>query len=184
VAEDEQDGVAQEGSTEDASSAKGGKKRLFLIAGAVLLIGLGAGGFLMMGGGTDDAELAEGEVEAETEADADAEQPAEAHYFSLDPAFVVNFQSEGRRRNGRFLQVTLDAMTRDETVLDGVKRHMPVIRNNLVLLFSRQNYDALMTNEGKEQLRADTLTEIRSILEERIGQAGVEEVYFTSFVMQ
>ena len=55
---------------------------------------------------------------------------------------------------------------------------------SLVLLFSSQNYQTLSTREGKIQIRKQALTEVQSILKERTGKPGIEEIYFTSFVMQ
>jgi len=65
-----------------------------------------------------------------------------------------------------------------------VEEHMPVIRNSLVMLFSGQKYEDVATREGKERLRQQTLAEIRKVLEERTGKPGIEDVYFTAFVMQ
>jgi len=75
-------------------------------------------------------------------------------------------------------------MSRHKEVEEQVKNHMPVIRNNLVLLFSSQTYDSVSTLEGKEALREEALTVIQKILEEETGDPGIEAVYFTSFVMQ
>ncbi|MBN4079189.1 flagellar basal body-associated FliL family protein, partial [Beggiatoa alba] len=91
------------------------------------------------------------------------------------------FASQGK---ARFLQITVEVMTRDVTVPDKVKLHMPVIRNNLMLLFSDQSYDSVSTLEGKESLREEALEVVQQILEEETGDPGIEAVYFTSFVMQ
>lgn len=106
---------------------------------------------------------------------------APAIYISLDPAFVVNF-AEGSR--ARFLQVSVEVMTRDNQVEQHIRTHMPVIRNNLLLLFSSQTYELVSTLEGKESLREEALNVVQRILEEETGDPGVESVYFTSFVMQ
>jgi len=78
----------------------------------------------------------------------------------------------------------VQVMTRDPEVAQAIEAHMPVIRNNLVMLFSGQKYEEVATREGKERLRQQTLAEIQKVLEERIGKPGVEDVYFTAFVMQ
>ncbi len=59
------------------------------------------------------------------------------------------------------------------------------MRNDLILLYSSQNDTTLTTIDGKEKLRAATLAAIRNVL----NQAGangklIEQVYFTSFVIQ
>lgn len=104
-----------------------------------------------------------------------------AIYLPIDPTFVVNFSGQG---NARFLQITVEVMTRSSEVLEQIKIHMPVIRNNLNLLFSDQHYDKISTLEGKERLREETLEVIQRILEKETGDPGIEAVYFTTFVMQ
>ncbi|MGH8296878.1 MAG: flagellar basal body-associated FliL family protein [Steroidobacteraceae bacterium] len=103
-------------------------------------------------------------------------------YLALDPPFVVNFQAD---QIVRFLQVSVEVMSRDQKTLDLLKANDPVLRNDLLILFGNQKYATLATPAGKEQLRAEALAAIRKDL----GQAGgdpkrVEAVYFTSFVMQ
>jgi flagellar protein FliL len=157
---------------ENVEKSGGGKKKLILmVVGALLLVGGSIGGTLFLVGGDKAEETAE-VVEEEVK---------KAHYFSLDPPFVVNFQGNGK---GRFLQITLDAMTYDEAVLDVVRTHMPALRNNLILLFSNQVSETLATPEGKDLLRAATLTAVQQVIEKETGEKGVDEVYFTNFVMQ
>ena len=102
-------------------------------------------------------------------------------FLPLNPPLVVNFEVD---QVVRFLQLTIEVMARDQEVIDQVQLHMPVIRNNLLFLFGAQDYAEINTRAGKEQLRAQALEEIRAVLVKNTGQAGVEDVYFTSFVVQ
>jgi flagellar FliL protein len=128
-----------------------------------------------------DEEAEEEEIEEEEEAE-EEEEHKQAFYSSLAPAFVVNFQSKDSKT--RFLKLELDVVTRQEEQLESIKTHMPKIRNNLVLLFSRQVYEDLISHEGKERLRAEALDEIQKVLKKETGKKAVEDVFFTSFVMQ
>lgn len=110
-----------------------------------------------------------------------SKQPKVAIYYKIDPPFVVNFQGQS---GTRFLQVAIELMTYDQEAIAAIEMHMPVIRNNIVFLLSGANYEQINTLEGKQKLRADTLAEIQKILKDKIGRPGVEEVYFTSIVMQ
>lgn len=102
-------------------------------------------------------------------------------YYNIEQPFVVNFQSSN---NTRFLQVTMELMTYDQAVIPSIEQSMPVIKNNLVFLLSNLTSEQLATAEGRLKVRSDTLVEIQNILKERTGKPGVEDVYFTSFVMQ
>lgn len=106
---------------------------------------------------------------------------SQAIYYAIDPAFVVNFADKNQMR---FLQVTMEVMAYDQSAIDAVKQHLPVIRNNLVMLLSSQDAKTLFSLEGKQHLRQECLQEIQKVLMERTGRKGVEDVYFTSFVMQ
>ena len=103
-------------------------------------------------------------------------------YIALDPPFVVNFEAE---QLVRFLQVTVQVMSRDPETVDVVKANDPVVRNDLLLLLGNQHYETISTREGKEKLRAEALATVRKVVANAGGKADkIEAVYFTSFVMQ
>jgi flagellar FliL protein len=157
-----------------AVPAKGGNKLKWIII-AVLVLAAGGGGAFMF--------LKQGKVVAEgAEANTTEAPHAGAQYFKFDPPFVVNFGGEG---NSRFLQVTLEAMSRDVKTIGEIKSNEPAIRNDLVLLYSSQQYETLVSEEGKVKLREQTLAAIRKTVAAEGGKPEtVENVYFTSFVIQ
>jgi len=57
-------------------------------------------------------------------------------------------------------------------------------RYDLLLLLNGREYQALMTRAGKEALRAECLKTVQELLRRETGKAGVEDLYFTSFVVQ
>lgn len=155
-------------------------KNILLIGLAVLvLMGItgGATFYFVVAKSTEPSTVVGAENGEEPEFDKNAPEI----YHTLHPNFVVNFQYPKRER---YLQVSVEVMARSEEVIDAVKKHMPVIRNSLVMLFGSQDAQELRSREGKEALRQEVLGEIQRVLEERIGSPGVEEAYFTSFVMQ
>jgi flagellar FliL protein len=116
----------------------------------------------------------------EPAADPTAMEPA--IYQPLEPPLVINFEAEDGAT--RYLQMSVQVMARDQAVIDAVKTHAPAIRNNFLFIIGNRDYAGLATVEGKENLRADMLEEARAILQRNTGDPGVEEIYFTSFVMQ
>jgi flagellar FliL protein len=104
-----------------------------------------------------------------------------AVYFAFDPPLIVNFDDT---QAVRFLQLTIEVLTRDEKYVEAVKLHQPMIRNNLLMLMNGRDYKTLMTREGKEALRLECLKEVQRILKKETGSTAVEDLYFTSFVVQ
>jgi flagellar protein FliL len=103
-------------------------------------------------------------------------------YVALDPPFVANFEGD---QQVRFLQVTAQIMTHDPKTVEALKAADPIIRNDLLLLFSNQKATDLATNEGKEKLRAAALAAVRKVLAANDGKPEkVDAVLFTTFVMQ
>jgi flagellar FliL protein len=157
-------------------------KLLLIIVAAVVVLGGGAGAFFAFKhkpAAADAAAAAEPSAAKDDKPGAKKGTPA---YFKFDPAFVVNFGGEG---SARYLQVTVEAMSRDPKVIEELKGDEPAVRNDLVMLFSAQDNATLMSAEGKEKLRASTLDVVRKVLNsEGSNGKALEAVYFTSFVIQ
>jgi flagellar FliL protein len=146
----------------------------------------------MIANGSHSAEPAEGEegdeaiLEDEAVADEEAEEEehepqAPALYTALDPPFVVSFDQGG---GARYLQLTLQAMARSEETIAAVKQHAPAIRNSVLFKLSGYELEVLSTQAGKEQLRHDLLGAANEILTKNDVEEGIEELYFTSLVVQ
>ena len=167
----------------DADGKPAGKSKLKLIilivVGLLLAIGLSVGATLFFLKG-DKKEEAKSEEHAATE---DAGKPVkkQAIYEVLPPAFVVNYNYMGRQR---YMQVSVALMGRDKAELDALHEHMPVLRNNLVMLFSGQDFEALSTPVGKEMLRQQTTASVQALAQKETGKMAVEQVLFTNIVLQ
>jgi flagellar FliL protein len=131
----------------------------------------------------EDGEEAIAEEEELAEEDAEEEEApqAPALYTALDPPFVVSFDQEG---GARYLQLTLQAMARNEETIAAVKQHAPAIRNSVLYKLSGYELEVLNTQAGKEQLRHDLLGAANEILTKNDVEHGIEELYFTSLVVQ
>lgn len=184
--------VAQ--ATEDAKKGGGGIGRtiglgvgLFVLVVAAQFV-TGIVGCLvlpgMMPGCADHVAAEEPAAGAKPGKAAKEEPKGPPIYHAFDPPLVVSFQEQGSMR---FLQVTVEAMGRDEESIQAVQTHMPVIRNNLLNIFSGKGFTDLTTRDGKEALRKECLAEVQKILKANSTKDHaytVEDLYFTSFVVQ
>ncbi len=174
----EQDLKLEGGNAAAEAPAAGGKKKLVLIIVAVALLVTAAVGvtlFLVSGdsSGDDDSAAAEEAV---------VEEPLlPAQYVILKPEFVVSFQVGSRQR---FLQVSIDVMTRKQAIVDALNLHEPMIRNDIIRVIGEQNFDRLRTAEGRVELQELLLQQVRQIVQRESGIEGVEALLFTNFVMQ
>jgi flagellar FliL protein len=129
-------------------------------------------------------EMAEGEAEeAESPAPVPIKDRGAAIYVPLEPPLLASFAEEASGQP-RYLQLTVQAMGRDIKLMDDVRTHAPAIRNAFLFLISNHSYKDIGTLEGKESLRAEMLTEAQAIMRSNSGDPAIEELYFTSFVVQ
>ena len=196
--------MAGEAAVADGVDGQGGKKGsgmmkiLMIVGGAVLLVAVSVGtavwvsqSMIQQSSASDagdhggDAVASEGEGEGHGEEAAPKKKRKIVHgepvYIKLGDPFIVNFMAGDQIR---YLQVAIEVMSRDPDVEKDIETHMPVIRNNLVMLFSGLDFETISSVEGKQKIREQALKEVQKILEEQTGYKGIEDLYFTSFVMQ
>ncbi len=161
----------------DAKAAKPAKSgKAFLLIAVIAVVAVAAAG----GAGWYFAQKkTPGHAAAEPAA---AKIPAPAQYFPLDPAFVVNLNNASS--GAQFLQVEIQLMTRDPAALEILKQQAPGIRAKLLMQLSQVNADSLTTLEGKEALRKQALASVKTMMTAETGKPIVEDLVFTSFVMQ
>jgi len=107
---------------------------------------------------------------------------APAIYVPLTPAFVVNFNQNGRQR---YMQLSITMQGRNQADLDALSVHMPVIRNNLVMMFSGQGFDTLAASSvGQEMLRQKATAVVQEVAQKEVGKPVVDQLLFTNFVLQ
>lgn len=161
-----------------STEGKGRLKLIILIVlGLLLAVGLSvASTFYFMSRG--DSEPATGDA-AQTQA---TPQRQAAIYEVLAPAFIVNFSNTGGRQ--RYMQVSVALMSRDQAAIDALKEHMPLLRNQLVMLFSSQVFATLATPVGQEMLRQQATASVQALAQKEIGKLAIEQVLFTNFVLQ
>ena len=157
---------------------KSAKKFIIMII-AVVAIVLGGGGaaYFFMSGHSGDVENAEPTPKKPEE----ESKSTDMLYYDISKPLIVDFP---RGSSVHLIQISLSFLVEGQATLEALKKHDPMIRNNLLMLISAEDVDSLNTREGKERLRADILNEVVSVLAKMTGKSHVKEVFFTAFVMQ
>ena len=145
------------------------KKLLIIIAGAVLALGLAGGGaWYFMGGKKDTAEHKE------------VKKIITPVFVAIEP-FTVNLQPE----NGeQYLQLSFSLQMESPEQVELVKQNMPKVRSRLLMLLSSKKGSELITSDGKQQLAAEIIGQIKQPFAAGGPQQDVMEVLFTSFIIQ
>jgi len=102
------------------------------------------------------------------------------NYIELKP-FVANF---GTGTKLRFVKCEITIQVTSEAAHYAVNMHMPHIRNDIVFLLSGQSEESMKTIEAQRTLAKQALKQVQNLLVLEEGEAYVNDLFFTSFVMQ
>lgn len=102
-------------------------------------------------------------------------------YIPIKPALVVNYGGDGKLK---YLKAEMSLRVEDTAASNAVRHHLPLIRDYLVMLLSRQRDEDIDTQAGKERLREKALEGVQKLLEEEDGEQGVLNLFFVHFVVQ
>ncbi len=194
----EQDKTADEADKikADQAPSKKGSLKLIIAAsvGGLFIVGLAVTTIVLLLSGESKAPIPQANIQT---SDSDSEKVAQAEpaaervapvassgepqFFPIRPAIVVNIPSKSRIR---FLQIQVDIMSRDSGVIDDLENYVPLIKNELVSLFSSQTYEDVISQTGRDNLRKEALLRVQKIMSEQAGVVGIEQILFTSFVTQ
>jgi flagellar FliL protein len=156
------------------AAAPANSKKLVLILGLVAVLAAAGGGgawFMLKDGG---------EHEAPAKQKKSSPKAGPPVYVTIEP-FTVNLQPE----NGeQYLQLAFTLQVSGLEEVEVIKNNMPKVRSRLLLLLSSKKASEINTPEGKQQLSAEIMEQVRAPFEERGAQQDVTEVLFTSFIIQ
>ncbi len=104
----------------------------------------------------------------------------QATYFQIPAPFTSNLAD-----SDAFMQISLAVATYyDNRVIQGVQAHELAIRSAILLMLAQEQEIDLATPEGKEKLQAKLVRIINDVLKAKTGYGGIDNVYFTNFVIQ
>lgn len=113
----------------------------------------------------------------------EGEAPAlKAHYLPLEPAFVANFGTSQKKL--KFVKAEVSLRVLGAQAINEVAQHNAMVRHEIVMLLSRQTEESMSSSQGQEAIRLEALEAVNAALSEETGQSLVEDLLFTTFVVQ
>lgn len=119
----------------------------------------------------------------------ESEAEAGVKYIEMTPKFTVNLAEPKK-----FLLIDVQLLVEGAAAIEAVKKHMPALRHELIMLYSGRPSADLQTMEQREALRQETTKVIRETLEKMEeggghhkskghSEEGFQEAYFTEFLI-
>jgi len=104
-------------------------------------------------------------------------------YVSLSPPFVGNYALDSGPKL-RVYKADVALRVNSDAAAAAVKHHEPLIRNQLVALFTQQGVDNMSNVEAKEKLRQEALKQVQQVLEHEEGKPLVDDLLFNNLIVQ
>ncbi|MFQ6574832.1 flagellar basal body-associated protein FliL [Pseudomonas sp. UM16] len=104
-------------------------------------------------------------------------------YISLTPPFVGNYALDSGPKL-RVYKADVALRVNSDAAATAVKHHEPLIRNQLVALFTQQNLESMSNVEAKEKLRQEALKQVQQVLENEEGKPLVDDLLFNNLIVQ
>ncbi|MCY1269755.1 Flagellar basal body-associated protein FliL [compost metagenome] len=102
-------------------------------------------------------------------------------YIDLVPSLVGNYGSGPRLK---YYKADISLRVSGAEAEEKVTRHEPLIRNQLVMLFSQQSDESLGSSDAKEKLRQEALQQVQQVLHSEEGQPLVDDLLFNNLIVQ
>ncbi len=117
---------------------------------------------------------------------ASEEEPKEGEtpkvaYVDLVPSLVGNYGSGPRLK---YYKADISLRVTGPEAQEKVTRHEPLIRNQLVMLFSQQADETLSSSDSKETLRQEALKQVQQVLHSEEGLPLVDDLLFNNLIIQ
>ncbi|PDH55107.1 MAG: flagellar biosynthesis protein FliL [alpha proteobacterium MED-G10] len=101
-------------------------------------------------------------------------------YYEFPGNFTTNL-----KESKKFLQISLGVSTQyDDQVMANVDSHQLALRSEILTIMSTFSTEDISGREGKQKLANSLKNGINDVLMKVEGFGGVENVHFTSFVLQ
>ncbi len=103
-------------------------------------------------------------------------------YYNLTPALIGNLADQGNRL--KFFKADVSLRVTGTEAEEKLKQHEPLIRHQLVMLFSAQTSETINAPDGRENLRLEALKKVQDAINGEEGKPIVEDLLFNNLIIQ
>lgn len=100
-------------------------------------------------------------------------------YVTLEQGFTSNL-----RDSDSYVQLSLAVSTTDSAGAEAVEANEPALRSAVLELLAEQSYETVSSSAGRAGLRKAIKRSLDDVMRHKVGSGGIDNVYFTAFVVQ
>ncbi|WP_119393468.1 flagellar basal body-associated FliL family protein [Salinibius halmophilus] len=108
---------------------------------------------------------------------------AQERYIALEPEFVVNY-GNGEDTKIRYVAVNITLKARNDLASIDVIQHSDALRHAIIMTLSRQSVETMHSAQAQAAMRNQLLDAVQGVMLQETGDTLIDQVLFTSFVLQ
>jgi len=103
-------------------------------------------------------------------------------YYEIEPNILTFYQGTGKKIG--YVVVQINLAVRGQENYDLVELHVPLIQDNLIDFFNKQDKSVIQPFNEREKLRLQAQASVEAVLQEELGKDVIENLLFTNYVFQ
>lgn len=103
-------------------------------------------------------------------------------YYTLAPDITTNYIVNGTRLG--YVRLQVDLMITDNSQLNNIEHHAPLIRDTIISLISQQTEQQIKSLAGREHIRQLSKQKINQLLLAETGHTPISELLLTKYLYQ
>jgi flagellar FliL protein len=104
-------------------------------------------------------------------------------YVPLTKGMVVNYGEPSLNRL-KYLKVAVQVRVQSPADAELVEYHRPALLDTLVYVFTASEEETMKSGDGKEAIRQLALAQLQDVMKAEEGDAVIEDLLFSTFVVQ
>ncbi len=102
----------------------------------------------------------------------------EVEYIEMKPKFTVNLDTPSH-----YMMIKAQLMIEGDDNIKKVKKHLPALRHELIMLYSGMAMSEIQTMQQREALRVKSKEVIDKALEDISNNDGFRDIFFSEFLV-
>ncbi len=105
-------------------------------------------------------------------------------YYNLEPAFTTNVATLNPQDKMHYVRVKISLMLNSNSDTKLVSELDPIIRDAVIAILGSEEFSAVSSMEGRENIRIKCRDRLASLLEDKIGRPVINDVLFLNYIYQ
>lgn len=104
-------------------------------------------------------------------------------YYNINPDFTTNVAGYANSKL-HYIRLSVSVVVYDSNDIKLLKEHEPLIKDAIISILGSKQYSQIITQNGREELRAECRDKVAQIMEQKAKRRVVQDLLFLHYLYQ